>query len=332
MNTKQEIVDAMNGENKGSAPPALFSQTGTTELMSLCGSKWPEANFTEDALIRLALQPSERLGFATARIPFDLTSEAERLGCEVREGNGNIQPSVAGSPWRSETLLEPPEFMPVDEFLSEGRCSMYVHAAERISKERPELFLTSCINGPLEVAQFLVGAENFIMGLFMDPEIATAWVDRVTPYQCEYARAMSEVSDNIFVITEAAEDILPPDYFPMFAPFEKKTYDEIKESFSTTHVCGETSNVIDGLIDLGANALSVESFDDQEGMVERYGDKVVLVGGVNPISVLMQGPPDKVRETAIRSAKAGYPIIAPECGVPPQTTNANLEALAKYRL
>ncbi len=332
MNTKQEIVDAMNGENKGSAPPALFSQTGTIELMSLCDSKWPKANFEKDAMIALALQPSKQFGFATVRIPFDLTSEAERLGCEIKEGSNSIQPSVVGSPWRTETLMEPPEFMPVDEFLSEGRCSMYVRTAERLSKEHPELFLTSCMNGPLEVAQFLVGPETFIMGLFMDPDIVTTWVDRVTPYQCEYARAMSAVSDNIFMITEAAEEILPPDYFPMFAPYEKKVYSEIRESFSTTHVCGETEHVIDVLIDLGATALSVQSYDNPEGMVERYGDKAILVGGVDPISVLMQGTPDDVRNSAIKAAKAGYPIIAPECGVPPQTTNANLQALADYRM
>lgn len=321
----------MNGENDGSSPPALFSQTGTTELMSACGHGWPESNFDEDAMIALALQPSERLGFSTVRIPFDLTSEAERLGCEIKKGNGSTQPSVVGSPWRTESLLEPPEFMPVDEFLSEGRCSMNVRTAERISREHPELFLTSCINGPLEMAQFMVGAENFIMGLFMDLDATIRWTERMTPYQCEYARSMSEFADNIFVITEAAEEILPPDYFPNFAPFERKVYSEITESFSTAHVCGETNKVIGDLIALDPTALSVLSNGDPEGMVERYGDKVILAGGVDPISVLMQGTPADVRESALKAANAGYPLITPECGVPPQTTNANLEALAHYR-
>ena len=332
MNTKQEIVDAMNGENRGSAPPALFSQTGTEGLMSACGSAWPEAVYDEDAMVTLALQPSERFGYATVRIPFDLTSEAERLGCEMSRGSRGIQPSVVCSPWRSETLEGPHDLMPVDEFLSEGRCSIHVHAAERISREHPELFLTSCINGPLETALLMVGAENLIMGLFTDPDAVTAWVRAVTPYECEYARAMSEVSDNVFVISEVAEDIFPPDSFPVFAPFEGEVYSNIRESFSTAHVCGETAHVIPGLIDLGPTALSVLSNGDPEGMAERYGDKVVLVGGVDPIKVLMQGSPGDVRASAARAAEAGYPVIAPECGVPPQTPDANLGALADYRM
>ena len=332
MSIKQDIVDAMNGENKGPAPPALFSQTGTIELMSGCGCGWPEANFDQESMITLALQPSEKLGFSTIRIPFDLTSEAERLGCEVKKGSASTQPSVVGSPWRTEPLVRPPEFMPVDEFLNEGRCSMYVRTAERISKEHPELFLTSCINGPIEMGMFMIGAENFIMGLFTDLDTTVSWVESMTPYQCEYARAMSEFADNIFVITEAAEEILPPDYFQHFQSFERKVHSEIKESFSTTHVCGETGNVIEELVSLGATALSVLSNGDPEGLVERFGDKFILAGGVDPISVLMQGTPNDVRGSAMRAADAGYPLITPECGVPPQTTNANLEALAHYRI
>lgn len=331
MNTKQELMDAMNRENKGSAPPALFSQTGTFEQMAACGSKWPEANYEEDAMIDLALQPSKLLGFATVRIPFDLTSAAERLGCEIQKGTERIPPSVTGSPWVSESFDVPPEFMSTDEFLSGGRCATYIRAAERISKEHPDLFLTSSVIGPLELAMYFVGMENFVMNMFMNPEACEAWVARVTPYQCEYARALSEHSDNIFVITEAAEEIIPPDFIDAYLPYEKEVFSAIEDSFSTVHVCGETDNVLEKLVDLGATALSVLSNGDPKKLYDRLGDKVILAGGVDPVTGLMQGTPDDVRRSAKEAADAGFHVIMPECGVPPQTTNANLEALSRYR-
>jgi len=331
MNTKQEIVDAMNGENKGQAPPALFSQTGTVELMESCGTYWPEANFNEDAMIRLALQPSEKFGFATVRIPFDLTAEAERLGCEIFQGSGSSQPAVVGSPWWSDEIMEHPEFMPVDEFLSGGRCAMHIRVAERLAKEHPDLFVTSCLIGPLELAGHMIGFENFLMGTFMNPDTTYKWIDKMVPYQCAYAKALSEASDNVFVITEGSEDVMDPDSFSTFLPYEKQVFDSIKDSFSVAHVCGITDTVVEYLPDLGPTAISVESHGDPKSVYDRIGDRTILVGGISPIKTMMQGTPEEIKESAKMAADAGYAVITNECGVPPQTPNANLEALARYR-
>ena len=66
-------------------------------------------------------------------------------------------------------------------------------------------------------------------------------------------------------------------------------------------------------------------------MFDRVSDRVVLVGGVDPVRTLLQGTPEDVRASARRFAEIGYPVIAPECGVPPMTSNENLSALARYR-
>ena len=331
MNTKQEIIDAMNRENEGSAPPALFSQTGTKSMMEACGAFWPEANYQIEPLIKLALQPSERLGFATVRIPYDLTAEAERLGCELSEGSAGRQPMVVGSPWRSEEIQMPPELMPLEDFTKEGRVRTYLDAAERISKEHPDLFLTSSILGPLEMACHVLGMENFLMGTFMNPDATMKWVEVLAPYQCRYAEEMSSRCDNIFVITEAAEDVLPPDQFGIFAPIESQVYRSIKDCFSVAHVCGTTSTILEQLADMGATAVSVESFGDPQGIMDRIGGKTIVVGGVDPVNVLMQGTPEDVTAAAKKADAAGYDIIIPECGVPPITTDENLLALSKYR-
>jgi len=332
MNTKQEIVDAMNGEHEGPAPPALFTQTGTVEMMESCGAYWPEANFNIDAMVRLALQPSELYGFSTARIPFDITAEAERLGCEIFEGDSKRQPMVTGSPWRTGEVLDPPDLMPVDEFLSGGRVRLHIDAAERISREHPELFLTSCIIDPTGVASHMVGMENMIMALFLAPDAVLKWSEKLTPYQCAYAEALSEHSDNIMMISGGSEDISPPDTFDTFTrPFNSKVFSSIRESFSLAHSCGHTDSVLEKLASLGETALSVESHGDPARIVEHVGETVIVAGGVSPVSTLMLGTPEEVVGSAWKSSDSGYDVIMSECGVPPQTPGTNLRALAEYR-
>ena len=44
MNTRQEIEDAFDGQDRGELPPpAVFTQTGTVGQMEACGAFWPEA-------------------------------------------------------------------------------------------------------------------------------------------------------------------------------------------------------------------------------------------------------------------------------------------------
>ncbi len=332
VNSKDEIVAAMNGEGDAH-PPAIFSQSGTVSMMDACGCCWPDANFDIDKMVRLALQPSELFGFATARVPFDLTAEAERLGCEISPGRKNSQPAALGSPYRTpDDVMDPPDLMPVDEFVSGGRVRMHIEAAERLSKEHPDLFVTSGMAGPMLVASLLTGMENFLMGLLMCPDRCLEWVKRMTPYQCAYAEALSAASDNVFIITEGSEDTQTGGTFDTFVrPYQTRIHSSIKESFSTVHSCGETGGVLEDLASLGGTALSVETSGDPQGIFDRLSGKTVLVGGVQPVRCLLQGTPDGVRASARRYAEIGYPVIMPECGVPPMTPDENLYVLAHYR-
>ena len=333
MNHKQEILDALNRENEGQAPPALFTQTGTVEQMEASGSYWPDANFDAELMMNLALQPSKLYGFATARIPFDITCQAERLGCTVQRGTQNSQPAVIGSPWSTGEFMDPPDdLMSVEEFLSGGRVAMHIDVAKRISKEHPNLFLTSSMIGPQGVAAYLVGMENFMMGMFMEPDMMLKWVERVAPYQYAYAQELSTASDNVMVIVEGAEEVMPMELFDIFAlPFESKVFENINESYSLAHSCGQTSNVVEKLSGLGESILSVESGGDPQNIVDKVGDKVLLAGGVDPIATLFQGTPEKIVASAKKASDAGYQIIMPECGVPPMTKGENLRALSDYR-
>jgi [methyl-Co(III) methanol-specific corrinoid protein]:coenzyme M methyltransferase len=334
MNTKDEICDALDGNRGDQAPPAIFTQTGTVGQMDRCGACWPEANFDAEKMAQLAVQPAEMFGFAMAKVPFCVTIIPEILGCDISKGNKGAQPAVTASPWRNDDmmLVEPPDVMSPDEFLSSGRCPMILEAAEKVRSRREDLFLICGMEDAFSTAYQMTGLETFLMGAMMDPDLCRSWVEAVKPCLKAYAAALSEVSDDVQLIVESATDVMPAE---MFHDFVEGSASDIvgciKKSYSTVHSCGETSEILEDLASMGETGLSVETYYDPVGVAERIAEKVRIVGGVPPVNHLMQGTPAIIREDAIKCSDAGFAIIAPECGVPPLTPNENLMALAKYR-
>ena len=332
MNTRDEIIDALKGDRGDMAPPAIFTQTGTVAQMDNCGCSWPEANFDAAQMAELSIQPSRMFGFATAKVPFCITVESSRFGADLNPGEKNAQPSVAGSPFFSDVEIpDVPEFMSPDEYVSGGRCAMVIEAAAKVRKEHPELFtIAGCID-PFSVSYLLTGVDNFLMGLLMDPDRCDAWVSAITPHLTEYVKVLSENADDVQIIAEASSEIMPPECFEQFVAVPVRKMVSAAKGFTTIHACGETSDVLEDLAGLGEDGLSVESINGAEEIYERVSGKVRLIGGIPPVSMLLQGKPDAIVANAKRYSDLGYALITPECGVPPMTPNANLEALAHYR-
>ena len=335
MNTKQEILDALDGRGSSDLPPpAVFTQTGTIGQMDACGSSWPEANFDPNRMADLALQMSRMFGFATVRVPFDLTAEAGTLGADVFPGRRDSQPSVRGSPYRATgfELGQPPEgMMSPDEFVSTGRCAMIADVVDRMSREHEDLFITAGMVDPAGIAGHLVGMENLMMGYMMEPEMARSWVDAMVPYSCAYAERLSEHADNILIIGSASMDV---NTVEMYGDLTERQLSRVLSSvscFSTVHSCGRTLEVADSLARIGADGLSLEASADPVAYLERVAGRCRMFGSVNPIRTILMGTPDDVRSEARTYAGLGFDVITPECGVPPRSPDGNLYALAHYR-
>jgi MtaA/CmuA family methyltransferase len=88
------------------------------------------------------------------------------------------------------------------------------------------------------------------------------------------------------------------------------------------HVCGANTKILDLLARTGADALSLESKTDLEKAASLDG--TAIVGGVDPLGVLLHGTLDDVRRASLACLEAGVHILAPGCGLPLETPTANL--------
>lgn len=334
VNTKDEILDALDGRFKGDLPPpAILTQTGTVQMMDACGTYWPDAHFDTDKMVRLALQPSELFGFATARVPFDITAEAESLGCVVSPGTRDTQPMVMGSRWRNADGIPPvsDDLISPEEMVGCPRIRTVIDAAERIHDVRQDLFVTSMCLSASGILMHIVGMEAMLLGTIMEPDRVKGWIDRLVPYSSAYAKALSEVSDNVMMITGIECNINTPEMNAMISEIDGRTISAIRQSFSTIHNCGFTLYAVDDIVRMRPDIISLETSSNPEAYLRAIDGRCRTIGCVHPLRTLLHSTPERVREEARMSAELGFDLVGPECGVPPLTPNANLKALADYR-
>lgn len=102
------------------------------------------------------------------------------------------------------------------------------------------------------------------------------------------------------------------------------------------HTCGNFTDLIDDLIECGADILNSVQADcmDIEKIGKRYRGKVCFCGGVGTLTSLRYGTPKDVEKEVIRAIetlgteKGGY-ILCPDSSISPDMPLENIEALFK---
>ena len=117
-------------------------------------------------------------------------------------------------------------------------------------------------------------------------------------------------------------------------PYTKEIVDYV-HSFGkslTYHVCGDTSHMTLDLVESGCNMLSIDNRVSLKETKKLVGDKLPIVGNVDPVEVMMLGSIEDVYkavrcciEDAYDSPK-GY-LLSTGCGIPINSPIENIDAL-----
>lgn len=196
-------------------------------------------------------------------------------------------------------------------------------------------------HGPFQMACDLRNMENFMMDMIMEPDFASALLDRVTEIICGLTRNYLEAAGNVMDMIElpgddyAANDnlIFSPTLFrQMIRPRIEKIIKSIKEVRPDIkimlHSDGAVGKLIPDFIEMGIDVLHplepVAGMDPARMKLE-YGDAISFLGGVD-ISHAMPGTVEDVRRDVDRCmrdlAPGGGYILAPcnhlQADVPPE--------------
>ncbi|MGI5825761.1 MAG: uroporphyrinogen decarboxylase family protein [Bacillota bacterium] len=123
-------------------------------------------------------------------------------------------------------------------------------------------------------------------------------------------------------------------YDEFVAPYTKELMDYFhsKGSGATYHICGDTTNITESMVNTGCDALSLDNRVDLAVAKEKVGHRVPIMGNVDPVGVIYQGNKETIYEEVKNCmAKAydnpcGY-VLSTGCDIPIGTTLENMDIM-----
>lgn len=334
-NLRKNFLDALHGNPVDRIPALSVTQTGTVELMDMTGAAWPEAHSDPKKMVALALAGHEIAGLEAVRYPYCLTVLAEIMGCNVRMGTKDIQPSVLSHPFSKgpENLRMP------ENLLEKGRIPTILKATEilknlTVNETQSEVPLIAGMEGPLTVFTHIAEIKNCLIWALKKPDCFNTFMETCTELCIEYANAIFDRGADTLCMPDGGivgSRMMPPSVLEdSVKPFYKRLCEKVNGPV-ILHICGDVGDSLKTLSECGFEAISIEEKVSVKAAKEAIGDRARLIGNVSPSGTMLFGTPDVVKAEAKECLSAGVDILAPGCGIAPRTPLANIRALVEAR-
>lgn len=306
------MIIALLGKKVDITPVASFTSVVMTDIMEASKTYLPEAHQDPRMMASLAGAAHEYAGLVTVNVPFDLTVEAEALGCEVDLGDALTPPRIKKSPYEDSKELQISE-----DFMKRGRIPVVLSSIEFLKKMyQTRVLVVSSITGPFTIASFLK--------IRCKPEDAYNVLDLISDVCVEYGRELLFAGADVITVREPASWMLTLEGFKnLVKPYLEKFSSKLP-GLKVLHTCGDTRQILSEMINCGFNALSLNI--DIKSAREIVGKDVVLVGGVPP-AALERGTFRDLQRAAAEAITHGVNVLAPGCDLSLRTPLENLRSL-----
>ncbi|MFP4654955.1 MAG: methylcobamide:CoM methyltransferase MtaA [Methanohalobium sp.] len=329
---RERMFRVMDGKTVDKTPVGSFTSMAPVDLMNLSGSSRPEADTNPEKMATLAISAYKFAGFETVRYPFDMVTLGEAIGCEIDIGTKERTPSIT-----DELSKESIEKLEVpNNLLEKGRIPTILEASRIIKEEvGDELPTIVGVEGPIDLASNIAGIKTFMKWLLKDRARVEKLLDICTDVCIEYANACLKNGADAICIAEAvaSPDLLPPyDFENLLKPRYTKTAKKL-DGYCVLHVCGKTDKVVPHMVECGFNGIVIEeNIQDLKTAVDTaHKNNNIVIGNVSTSETLFNGTPEQVKSEAFNSLKNGVDVLAPGCGIAPESPLDNLKALVQAR-
>jgi len=193
------------------------------------------------------------------------------------------------------------------------------------------------IEGPIAEAADLRGINTLMTDFFDDPAFVRDLFAFVVEMELRFAAEQVKAGADIIGVGDAAASLVGPQIYNEFVlPYEKRLVDGIHALGSKVrlHICGNTRCILDGIGRLGCDVVDLDSLAPLNEARQQMDARQVLLGNVNPVTVLRNGTSESVTSAIAEChhlAGARY-IVGAGCEVPRDTPPGNLRAMCEYAL
>jgi uroporphyrinogen decarboxylase len=205
-------------------------------------------------------------------------------------------------------------------------------ALDQVGKE---VGVSTNIIGTLTTVSFILGTEKMSRMLVRNPEAVHKLCEMVFQANIKMADAVIDMGAGICLPEPLGScTLISPKHSREFAfPYIKRIIDHCHSRGQgvTLHICGDTEKIWDDMVATGADCLSLDNVIDLSLAKQRVGDKVCLVGNIDPAKMLRSKAADIRSEIIDTVAKTydspkGY-CISTGCDLPVKTPLANVHVL-----
>ena len=226
----------------------------------------------------------------------------------------------------------------VPDPLGGGRMHNGIRALALL-KERVgnNLLVEGWVEGPIAEAADLRGINTLMMDFYDDPKFVQDLFAFVVEMELRFAKEQIRVGADLIGIGDAAASLVGGRIYEQFVwPFEKQLVEGIAAMDGRTrlHICGNTRQILGGMGRLGCEVVDLDSLAPLDEARTEMGASQVLLGNLNPVTIMRDGTPEQVTEEIAkchRQAGSRF-IVGAGCEIPADTPDANLRALVEYAI
>jgi len=154
--------------------------------------------------------------------------------------------------------------------------------------------------GAFTCASGLVGTEQLLRALHRQPEQVHKLLDFITQALLQLARPFLEEGFNVSIADPVASGtIIQKKRFQEFVvPYARRFVEgceAIKPGPICCHICGNTSKLLEDMVDCGYKMISLDNVVDLALAKDTVGHSVHLIGNVDPIGIVYLGTPEQVK-------------------------------------
>lgn len=233
---------------------------------------------------------------------YGMAAEPSALGAKIKFWQDNT-PSEYHTLYHLEDIDNFPEYeVEYDAFMA-----LTLH---RIKMQKQRIFDNGYIlplvtsRGPLCTAGFVRSTTDFMIDLVENPKYAHKLISLCTNLIIDWLKAqakfMGETVEGIFILDDIVGFINEEHYQEFAHPYLKKICDAFpKDWVKIYHNDADINACLEHLPDCGFNVLNWGKQTDIAEVKSRIGDRMCLMGNVNPLEIGVRGTPEEVYDATM---------------------------------
>jgi uroporphyrinogen-III decarboxylase len=233
---------------------------------------------------------------------YGMAAEPSVLGAKIKFWPDNT-PSEVHTLCRLEDL----DHLSKYEIEADGFAALTLH---RIRMHKPRILGLGHVlplvtaRGPLCTAAFVRGTTPFMLDLMESPKDAHKLIDLCTRVVIDWLKAqhkaMGDTVEGFLVLDDVVGLIGPAHYLEFAHPYLTRICEAFPRDWvKIYHNDAPINACLDHLPDTGFNVLNWGKQTNIREVKRRVGDRMCLMGNVNPLEVGVRGTPEEVREATL---------------------------------